>query len=245
MEPLLIIGATSSVAANVARLFAARGERLVLVARDETKLALLVEELGQAVLGTRCLDFEDHSAVALVVESLHQEHGSFRLALLAHGYLGDQLKSESDFDEAYKQLSVNYVSALSWLIPLANQMETRGGGHLAAITSVAGDRGRPRNYTYGSAKGALGLYLQGLRSRLWKKVTVTTIKLGPVDTPMTVSHQKNASFITSEQAARGIVRAIDRKKQEAYVPGYWRPILWAVRTMPETIFQRLGFLSDR
>ena len=193
----------------------------------------------------RVLDFTHHAAIAEVVASLYEDHGEFRLALLAHGYLGDQRKSEEDFEEAYKQLSVNYVSALAWLIPLASRMEARGRGHIAAITSVAGDRGRPRNYTYGSAKGALGLYMQGLRSRLWNQVAVTTIKLGPVDTPMTVDHEKNASFITSEQAAKRIADAIDRKKQEVYVPGYWRPILWAVRVMPEALFQRLGFLSGR
>src|SRR5690606_4280000 len=141
--------------------------------------------------------FAHHEEIEPLVHSLYEEFQEFDLALLAHGYLGNQLKSEESFSEAMAQISVNFVSAVAWLIPLAQRMEERGRGHLTVITSVAGDRGRPRNYTYGASKGALGLYLQGLRSRLYGNVTVTTIKLGPVDTPMTVDHDKNASFITS------------------------------------------------
>jgi decaprenylphospho-beta-D-erythro-pentofuranosid-2-ulose 2-reductase len=112
--------------------------------------------------------------------------------------------------------------------------------------SVAGDRGRPRNYTYGAAKGALTLYLQGLRSRLYPVgVAVTTLKLGPVDTPMTVDHAKNPLFTTPERLAPAIVRAIDRRAGEVYLPWYWRPILAVVRNTPEPLFQRLRFLSGR
>lgn len=241
----LIIGATSSVAAEVARLWAQGGHSLVLVGRNEEKLAALRAELGASVVGGRSFDFTQHRAVAETVEALLAEFGAFEVVLLAHGSLGDQLKSESDFDEAFEQVNVNFLSAVAWLIPLANRMEAAGRGQLAVITSVAGDRGRPRNYTYGASKGALTLYLQGLRSRLYPAVTVTTLKLGPVDTPMTVDHPKNATFISSQKAAHGIVRAIEGKKKEVYVPGFWRPVLWTVRAMPEALFQRLRFLSGR
>lgn len=243
--PRLIIGATSSVASNVARIWAQAGHVLVLVGRSETKLSALRSELGSAVLGTRCLDFTQHDRISAVVDKLYEEFGPCEIAFLAHGYLGDQLKSESDLAEALAQIDVNFASAVAWLIPLANKMEASRKGQLAVITSVAGDRGRPRNYTYGASKGALTLYLQGLRSRLYPTIPVTTIKLGPVDTPMTVDHEKNASFVSSPEAARGIVRAIEKRKAEVYVPGFWRPVLWAVRVMPEALFQRLKFLSGR
>lgn len=242
--PRLLIGATSSVASDVARLWAKSGHSLVLVGRSESKLAQLQSELGDSVLCTRAFDFTQYDSISEVVDDLYREFGSFEIALLAHGYLGDQLKSEHEFREAFEQVSVNFISAVAWLIPLANKMEA-SCGQIAVITSVAGDRGRPRNYTYGASKGALTLYLQGLRSRLFPAVTVTTIKLGPVDTPMTIAHPKNASFVTSEVAARGIVRAIEKRRREVYVPGFWRPVLWAVRAMPEPLFQRLKFLSAR
>src|SRR5690606_26267698 len=93
MAPVLIIGATSSVASNVARILAARGRALVLVARDENKLRQLTSELGTSVLGTRLLDFAHHEEIEPLVHSLYEEFQEFDLALLAHGYLGNQLKS--------------------------------------------------------------------------------------------------------------------------------------------------------
>ena len=74
---------------------------------------------------------------------------------------------------------------------------------------------------------------------------VTTLKLGPVDTPMTTMHQKTAVFTSAERAADDIVRAIDRGAAEVFVPGYWRLIMAIVRNTPEALFQRLGFLSGR
>jgi short-subunit dehydrogenase len=76
-------------------------------------------------------------------------------------------------------------------------------------------------------------------------VRVTTLKLGPVDTPMTTHHRKTAVFTSAERAARDIVRAIDRGAGEVFVPGYWRMIMSIVRNTPEALFQRLGFLSGR
>ena len=90
------------------------------------------------------------------------------------------------------------------------------------------------------------MYLQGLRSRLYPSgVTVTTLKLGPVDSPMTVDHPKNMLFSSPERVAPTIVAAIDRGEAEAYVPRYWRPIMEIVRHTPEALFQRLGALSGR
>jgi short-subunit dehydrogenase len=111
---------------------------------------------------------------------------------------------------------------------------------------VAGDRGRPRNYTYGTAKGALNVYLQGLRTRVWSRgVGVHTLKLGPVDTPMTATHEKTMLFARADRVAAGIVDAIDANRAEAYVPGYWRGIMAVVRNLPERVFQRLPALSGR
>jgi short-subunit dehydrogenase len=135
---------------------------------------------------------------------------------------------------------------VSLLIPLANELEGARAGRIGVITSVAGDRGRPRNYTYGAAKGALNVYLQGLRTRLYASgVSVTTLKVGPVNTPMTYDHKKHALFGKPPAVARSIVRAIDAGVAEAYIPHVWRLIMPIVKSIPESLFQRLGFLSGR
>lgn len=245
MHNVLIIGATSAIASDIARILARRGAQLFLIGRNAQKLGGLVEELETWVAGSRAMTFDDASANEVAIRDAVEALGGLDLALIAQGYLSDQVRSESDFNEARLSTEVNYLGAVSQLIVLGNILEERGAGHIAVISSVAGERGRPRNYTYGAAKAALTTYLQGLRSRLHPHVHVHTIKLGPVDTPMTVGHPRNALFITSPQAAAAILRAIERGKAEAYVPAYWAPIMAAVRVMPERIFQRLTFLSGR
>jgi short-subunit dehydrogenase len=161
MGNVLIFGATSAIAAEVARLYAARGDRLFLVGRDPEKLSSLVTSIGDRVVGHESCDLNELESNAGRVQQAIDALGGLDIALIAHGYLGDQIRSETEFEHARQVLSTNYLSALSLLMPLANFFESQGRGHLAAITSVAGERGRPRNYTYGSAKGGLTKYLQG------------------------------------------------------------------------------------
>jgi short-subunit dehydrogenase len=120
-------------------------------------------------------------------------------------------------------------------------LEPRGTGTLAAISSVAGDRGRQSNYVYGTAKGAVSLFLQGLRNRLSKSgVRVLTIKPGFVDTPMTADFPKGALRAKPEQIARGIERAVEKGRDIIYLPSFWRLIMLVIRAIPEGIFKRLS-----
>jgi decaprenylphospho-beta-D-erythro-pentofuranosid-2-ulose 2-reductase len=245
-ERVLIFGATSAIAAEVARLYAARGARLHLVARSADKLRSVLQTLPDGSASSAVADFSELSRNAQVVQEGLATLGGADVVLVAHGELGDQLAGERDFDAAHEVLTINFVSVVSLLIPLANALSDEGSGVLGVITSVAGERGRPRNYTYGAAKGGLNVYLQGLRSRLFSRgVSVVTLKLGPVDTPMTRDHTKSALFAQPATVARDIVAALGARRPEVYVPWFWAWIMPCVRWAPERIFQRLPFLAGR
>ena len=197
MKRVLIFGATSAIAAEVARIHAQRGDRLHLVGRSADKLADVARRLAPAHVTTTHADFDVLEANAALVASAIEALGGLDTVLIAHGDLGDQLASERSFVDAEAILRTNFTSVVSLLIPLANYLEAARGGRLGVITSVAGDRGRPRNYTYGAAKGALTIFLQGLRTRLYPAgVKVTTLKLGPVDTPMTRDHASTCCSVS-------------------------------------------------
>ena len=246
MARILIIGATSAIAAEVARRYAGRGDALYLIGRNPDKLRTLSTELGAAVTGSVSADFDETDDNADRVRCAIAALGTVDIAILAHGLLGDQRETENDYRAAEQTIRTNFLSMVSLLIPLSNALIHQGHGRIAVLSSVAGERGRPRNYTYGAAKGALTIYLQGLRSRLrGSGVTVYTLKLGPVDTPMTVEHRKNASFSTVDRVASGIVSKLDRRDGVAYLPWFWAPVMGVVRLLPEPLFQRLGFLSGR
>ncbi|MEY4576061.1 MAG: hypothetical protein RL701_764 [Pseudomonadota bacterium] len=245
-QHIVIFGATSAIAADVARVYAARGARLFLVGRNESKLAQLTAELGSAVVGSAVQDFDQTSAADGCVRAALTALGRVDVALIAHGLLGDQQQSEHELTEAEQIARTNYLSVVALLIPLGNQLEQQRSGHLVVLSSVAAERGRPRNYTYAAAKSALNTYLQGMRSRLYPAgVQVHTIKLGPVDTPMTVSHAKTWLFARAPSVAKEIVAAIDAGEAEAFVPKFWRPIMFTVRNLPEFVFQRVAALSRR
>jgi short-subunit dehydrogenase len=234
------------VAAEVALLFAERGDRLHLVGRNPDKLAQVAARCAAASVSTQQADFSQLEQNERVVADAIAKLGSVDTVLIAHGDIGDQLASERTFADAEHILRANFTSVVSLLIPLANHLEAAKAGTIGVITSVAGERGRPRNFTYGAAKGALNVYLQGLRTRLYAaNVGVTTIKLGPVDTPMTRDHEKHALFGKADSVARSIVRALDAQTPEAYVPAYWAGVMGIVRNTPEWLFQRVPFLSGR
>lgn len=246
MDNVLIFGATSAIASEVAVIHAARGDRLHLVGRNPEKLARVAERCQSASVTTKRADLADLEQNEALVRDSIATLGHVDAVLIAHGDLGDQLATERSFADAEAVLRANLTSAISLLIPLANALEAARSGRIGVITSVAGERGRPRNYTYGAAKGALNVYLQGLRTRLYTSgVSVTTLKLGPVDSPMTQDHEKHALFGKPPGVAKDIVRAMDRRVAEAYVPSFWRAIMPVVKNTPEGLFQRLPFLSGR
>jgi short-subunit dehydrogenase len=250
VERVLVLGATSAIAAEVSRLYWARGARLHLVGRSADKLQALLKSLGSSpadgVISSAVADFSDLAQNDRVVGEALAALGGVDVVLIAHGELGEQLETERDFARAETILNVNFTSAVSLLVPLANALAAQGRGCIGVITSVAGERGRPRNYTYGAAKGGLNVYLQGLRSRLFRAgVKVVTIKLGPVDTPMTRDHAKSALFAQPAPVARSIVRALGGRSREVYVPSFWSVIMPVVKHTPERLFQLLPFLSGR
>ena len=243
MKKVLVLGATSAIAQATVRLLAARGASLYLVGRNAERLEAVAKDArtrGAAQVESEALDLDDCSRHEALVERATAALGGLDGALLAHGILGSQEAAQRSYAEAEKVFRTNFLSAVSLLTPLANHFEARHAGTLVVISSVAGDRGRQSNYVYGASKGALSVFLQGLRNRLARSgVAVVTVKPGFVDTPMTADLKKNALFATPEKVAHGILRAADKRRDEVYLPFFWRPIMFIIRSIPERVFKRL------
>jgi decaprenylphospho-beta-D-erythro-pentofuranosid-2-ulose 2-reductase len=243
MRRVLILGATSAIAEHSARLFAARGDQLVLVARNAQRLKTISDDLcvrGAKDCDYRVADLSETTSHAELLRDVTKLLGGLDIVLLAYGTLGDQKACEQDFALTLQELQTNCLSVLSLLTLLAKQLEQQGHGCIAVISSVAGDRGRQSNYVYGTAKGALSIFLQGLRNRLGKTgVQVLTIKPGFVDSPMTKDFDKGLLWVKPAMIAQGILRAIEKKKEVVYLPFFWRYIMLIIKMIPEKIFKRL------
>ena len=244
MKRILIIGATSAIAGATARILAQRGDRLYLLARNQERLSSLAADLkirGAASVGYSQLDINDFDVHEDAINTAFAALGKIDVALIAHGTLPDQRVCEADFNTALAELNTNAISTVSLLIHLAKKLERQKSGTIAVITSVAGERGRQSNYVYGAAKGMVSVFLQGLRNALHRSgVKVLDIKPGFVDTPMTAGFKKGVLWAKPETIAAGIVKALDRKKSVTYLPWFWKYIMLIIKSVPESIFKRLG-----
>lgn len=243
MRHILIVGATSAIAEATARRFAQEGDRLYLVARNPERLAAVASDLktrGATPVETMVLDANDTTKHSELITQAETMMGGLDTILIAHGTLSDQKACESSFDETLKELQTNCLSVISLLTYVANRFEAQKHGIIVVISSVAGDRGRQSNYVYGTAKGAVSIFLQGLRNRLSRSgVTVITIKPGFVDTPMTASFRKGKLWASPEKISEGIYRAIKRKSDVVYLPWFWKWVMLAIRMIPELTFKKL------
>ena len=184
------------------------------------------------------LDFDRHQPV---IDAAFETLDGLDLVLIAHGSLPDQRTCEQSAEQTRNEFEINATCTISLLTHLANNFESQGAGTIAVISSVAGDRGRQSNYVYGSAKGAVTIFLQGLRNRLHQSgVNVLTIKPGFVDTPMTAQMAKGSLWAQPDQVARGIVKAVERRRHTVYVPGFWLFVMLVIRSVPEILFKRLS-----
>jgi len=244
MNKVMIIGAASSIAQHTARLFAVQGADLYLVGRDGEAMRELADDLsvrGAGDVYTREMDAIEYAAHDALVQEAADQLGGLDAVLIAHGTLPDQAACTASFEYAREALEVNFVSVVSLLTPIANYMEEQKHGNIAVISSVAGDRGRQSNYVYGAAKGAVTIFLEGLRNRLHASgVHVLTIKPGFVLTPMT-AHLDGSGLLWAqpEDVAQGIYEAMRKQRDEVYLPGFWELIMLIIRLIPERLFKRL------
>ena len=247
MKNVVIFGANSAIAVACARLWVAQGCNLFLVGRNKTKLEDLIADLRvRATVDQRIdgisADLNELGRHEELFAQAEQAMMGMNVVLVAHGSLPDQKACEQSVAKTLEEIGTNALSVVSLLTLAANRMEAQGAGVIAAIGSVAGDRGRQSNYVYGSTKGMVSLFMQGLRNRLNKKgVAVVTIKPGFVDTPMTAAFEKKGLlWATPEDVASGIVKAMGKGADEVYLPGFWRFIMLVIRHIPERIFKRMS-----
>ena len=245
MKKILIIGATSAIAEATARIWAQRGDELFLVARNQERLNSVTKDLkvrGAPEVNSYCMDVNNLDQHSSMFDKAFGVLGTIDIVLIAHGTLSNQKDCEQSVDLTMQEIKTNALSVIALLTHLTNRFEKQGVGTITVISSVAGDRGRANNYVYGAAKAMVTTFTSGLRQRLYKSgISVVTIKLGFVDTPMTAEFKKGLLWAKPEKVAKGIVVACDKNNGEFYVPGFWAAVMMIIKLIPQAIFKRLLF----
>jgi decaprenylphospho-beta-D-erythro-pentofuranosid-2-ulose 2-reductase len=242
MSYILIIGAKSDIAKEVARVYAKAGYNLYLAARDSSSL----EDLKQ--------DIEIRSGVEVELKEFDiaafDTHENFYDSLkkrplgviVVSGYMAEQKKAQKEWSETLQMINVNYTGAISILNIVANDFEKERRGFIVGVSSVAGDRGRKANYIYGSAKAGFSAYLSGLRNRLHESgVQVLTVKPGFVNTKMTEGLDLPPKLTASpSEVAEDIFNAQQKGRNILYTKSVWMFIMLIIKHIPEFIFKKMS-----
>jgi decaprenylphospho-beta-D-erythro-pentofuranosid-2-ulose 2-reductase len=243
---ILIVGATSGIAKECARIWAKKSPvDLVLVGRNQAALEAMAADLKVRSAGSTAevfaLDLTDATAVAALEPKL-VSLGNFDTVLIAQGELTDQTEAQASVAVIDRSITINATSVAMFAELGARLLEKTGRGNLALFGSVAGDRGRRANYSYGAAKSFIASYVQGMRHRFaGTGIKVTVIKPGPTATPMTTALATGGNLAPADVVAAQIVAGIAKGKPVIYAPGLWRIIMLVVRLIPTPIFNKLNF----
>jgi decaprenylphospho-beta-D-erythro-pentofuranosid-2-ulose 2-reductase len=233
-DPIIVVGATSRLAIEVCRLAAQSnpGQTFILHARHP------LERLERIAA-----DLQAHGAgcVGLQGPNPPEEmwHG-FSLLLICQGSLTSQEKASENKDYLRQEWEANTTEILEWMEWGAAQVE-KHGGQIAVISSVASDRAKKSNYTYGAAKAALDFALAGLRHRLHGHGVVTTIKPGPTTSPMTDASPdatKGKPLADPKKVAACIWTGIQKKAKVVYAPSHWKYVMGVIGLIPDAIWHK-------
>lgn len=240
----IVVGASSGIGLAIARRLAIAGRKVVLLARRDKELRAMVTTINDA-LGRQAAfgyvhDAADLEAAEPLFARIEQEHGLVDELHYVAGVMPDVALEEFNLDKDRQQVQVNMLGCIAWGNAAARRFLARKSGCIVGISSVAQDRGRIGRPVYNASKAGMDTYLEALRNRLWRHgVRVTTIRPGFVETPMTAG-LKLKGAISADKAAELVLRARDKQKTIAYVPGKWRLIMFVIRSIPSFVFRRLS-----
>ena len=244
VQSVLVLGGGSDIGVAIARAFAGRRARtIVLAGRAPSRFAATAESLRAAgatrveTLEFDATDFDSHRAF---IDSVFELVGDLDLVIVAAGVLGDAEQAARDAATAVAIVQTNFTGVVSVTIPLAQRMRAQGHGTIVLLSSVAGERVRKANFVYGSSKAGADGFFQGLGDKLaGSGVHVLIVRPGFVHSQMTAGMDAAPLATTPDAVASAVVAGIARDREIVWVPGPLRAFMAALRHLPRPVFRRL------
>ncbi|PRP96463.1 putative oxidoreductase [Enhygromyxa salina] len=235
----LITGASSGIGAALAKYYAAAGTQVLLVARRESalrELADMIEASGGAAQ-IEVLDVSDPERTQARIRELDRTL-SFDLVVANAGIGGSKWGGKLDWTDCKPIIDVNVCGALATLTGALPGMIERDAGHLVGISSVAQYRGLPSSAVYCASKAFLSTFLESVRIDLHATgVSVTDVRPGFVDTPLSASLKSKPFEIGADEAARIIAKAIRRKRGVITFPTQMAAVGHMLELLPGAIYE--------
>jgi len=242
-KKVLILGANSDIAKNIAHQLLKKKYTLTLISRnvDEIKFFLNRLKVNIDEIEFICMDLKEIIKFQVYYENLKNKHD---IVISAIGELSkDAINPKISLID--KMINSNYIYPAKCLEVISDTFLKENPLKekiILGISSVAGIRGRATNFHYGAAKSAFTVFLSGLRQKLSKsKITIITVSLGFVDTKMTKDEKISNILNTKPEIIAKKIISLLKKKKLIYTPLRWRIIMTIVNLIPERIFKKLNF----
>jgi short-subunit dehydrogenase len=237
---VLLTGAARGIGRATAMALAAKGLPLGLIDRDATGLSAVAEGVASVVRVPA--DVTDRAAMADAARQVEATLGPIGVLVACAG-VGDLTRlPDLELDGLRSMIEVNFLGVANAIAAVLPGMIERKSGHIVGISSVAGYRGLPWMASYSASKAALSTYLEAIRPALKRRgVTITTVCPGFVRTAMTIDtpFKKPPAMMEPEQAARQIVRAVERRPRNHVFPFGTAVGMAILRHMPDRLYDRM------
>jgi decaprenylphospho-beta-D-erythro-pentofuranosid-2-ulose 2-reductase len=242
----VLFGATKGMGREVARLLAARGDRLFLLGHSDDELALSARDLeihgAPAPVNSAHCNLLEPATFGPALDQAQQALDGFDTVIVTAGLFATQEELERDPQLTARLLTVDFTNTVLFCEDARQRLLARGGGTLCVFSSVAGERGRKPVVLYGAAKAGLSRYLEGLDHRFRSSgLRTICVKPGFVKTGMTAGLKSPPFAGTPDDVAQRVVRAIDRGWPEVYIPRPWRWVMCVIRGLPRFVMRRIKF----
>jgi NAD(P)-dependent dehydrogenase (short-subunit alcohol dehydrogenase family) len=243
---VVLLGGTKGIGRALARLLGDKGHDLCLLGRDVEDLERSAADVqarahGKPVRVAYC-DLSRPETFAPALDRAAAELDGFDCVVVTAAAFATQDRLESDRELLRELLTNNFAHTVLFCEEARERLLARGGGTLAVLSSVAGERGRKPIVLYGATKAGLSAYLEGLDHKFRSRgLTTITVKPGFVKTGMTAGLPPPPFAGEPEGVARDILAAIERGRPVVYTPGAWRWVMLVIRNLPRFVMRRIGF----
>lgn len=243
--PAIVVGASQGMGEALARRLAADGTKVALLARRRDEVERIAKEIndkaGAELAFAFSHDVRERDKIEDAWQQAEAKIGDVGQLFYLAGTMPEVELDEFDTDKDVLQFEVNTLGSIAWVNAAARRFQQKGTGVICGVSSVAQDRGRIGRPAYNASKAGMDTHLEGVRNRLWRKgITVTTIRPGFVDTPMTQGVEGLFWLISADRAAELILRSVRKRKAIAYIPARWRLMMFVIRNIPSFVFRKLN-----
>ena len=238
MKRAIVIGASSGLGNEVAKLLLEQGWTLGVAARRLEPLEQLRETAPERVQ-TQVLDVTNDDATA-ALDELIDKVGGMDLFFYASGVGNQNLELEPEIELG--TVTTNGLGFTRMIGAAYRYMAAHGGGHIAAISSIAGTKGLGAAPSYSATKAFQGTYLQALEQQANMRglnIRFTDLRPGFVATPLLGDNPKYPLLLDTKKVAREMVRAVNKGKHVHVIDWRWRIATALWRRIPRWIWRRL------